>query len=343
MCYTNYPSIIMKKLPIFSNRLLQKVLFVVIVLIAIIGLLVAGYLYSSLQPAKINDQQLVKFVIPKGQSVAEVTSRLQAAGLIKNAWIARYYYQFFSDKYNLQAGSFELAASMKPQQIFEILSDGADDVWITFPEGLRREEIAEGLGEYQLPNYDSDQFLLQTAGMEGRLFPDTYLVPKEISTQALITLMNNTFEKKFATLESRASQSRFSPEELVVIASLLEREARGLEQMRQVAGVLYRRLEIGMPLQVDASLQYAKGYDQISGSWWSAPLAADKQLDSKYNTYLNPGLPPAPICNPGLEALTAAVDPSFSDNLYYIHDLTGQIHFARTLQEHNQNVNTYLQ
>lgn len=333
----------MKKLPTLSTRLLLKVLLIILILATVIGLVLVGFVYSSLQPAQAQDQQLVRFVIPKGQSVAEITNRLQSAGLIKNAWVARYYYQIFADKYNLQAGSFELAASMKVQQIFEILSDGADDIWITFPEGLRREEIAEGLSEYQLTSYDPDQFLLQTVGMEGRLFPDTYLVPKEISTQALITLMNSTFEKKFATLESRVAQSRFSPEELVVIASLLEREALGLEQMRQVAGVLYRRLEIGMPLQVDASLQYAKGYDQNLGSWWAAPLAADKQLDSKYNTYLNPGLPPAPICNPGLDALTAAVDPLFSDNLYYIHDSMGKIHFGRTLQEHNQNVNTYLQ
>jgi UPF0755 protein len=295
-----------------------------------------------LRPAEFGDKQLVKFVVTRGQSVADIGDKLFESGLIKNSTAFKLYYRLNQEKYTVQAGSYELSPAMSVSEILEALSDGADDIWITFPEGLRREEISQSLQEYQLVNFDSEQFLLQTVGMEGRLFPDTYLVPKQIQTQAIITLMNNTFDQKIAQLSDQISRSDYSEEELLTIASLLEREAQGLDQMRRVAGVIYRRLEIGMPLQVDATLQYAKGFDEQTKSWWTVPLSADKELNSRYNTYQNPGLPPGPICNPGFEALQAAVDPLLSDNLFYIHDRSGQIHFARTLEEHNQNVNTYL-
>ncbi len=112
--------------------------------------------------------------------------------------------------------------------------------------------------------------------------------------------------------------------------------------MPVVAGILWNRVELGMALQADATLQYVKGYDEVEGSWWTPPTVADKNLQSVYNTYRYPGLPPSPIANPGIVAIQAALNPTLTDYLYYLHDRTGEIHYARTLEEHNANVASYL-
>ena len=126
------------------------------------------------------------------------------------------------------------------------------------------------------------------------------------------------------------------------MASIVEREARGADDMQHVAGILWNRIELGMPLQADATLQYLKGYNPVEQAWWTPPLAADKSLISPYNTYLNLGLPPRPICNPGLEAIKAAAQPLSTDDLFYLHDRQGKIHYAQTLDDHNLNVDRYL-
>jgi UPF0755 protein len=325
-----------------QNKLIWRLLFIfILIFLGLIGF-TAIYARSLLRPVDSENSQIVRFVIPKGQSVTAIASRLEEESIIKSSIALKTYYRLFQDKYVIQAGSYELSPSMTVQEILITLNDGADDIWITLPEGLRREEVAASLAEYQLSQFDQNQFLLQTVGLEGRLFPETYLVPREITTQALINLMTNTFEQKIQLIQNEIDSSDYSLEELLIIASLLEREARDYDQMRQVAGILFKRLEIGMPLQVDATIQYAKGYDEQNSSWWSTPTVADKQTDSRYNTYQNPGLPPTPICNPGFSALQAATNPQISDNLFYLHDGSGQIHVARTLDQHNQNIKNYL-
>ena len=232
---------------------------------------------------------------------------------------------------------------MTPQEIVEALTKGTADLWITIPEGWRREEIAESLAKQELEAFDKELFLELSAADEGKLFPDTYLVPRQADTRLLYSLLTNTFERKIILgLEDEIEASPHDFEQVLVMASILEREAQGYEDMRHVAGVLWKRLEIGMPLQADATLQYVKGYSPTQKSWWVPPTSEDKKLQSPFNTYLNPGLPPKPIANPGLEAVKAALNPVETDDLFYIHDRTGQIHFAETLDEHNANVQKYL-
>ena len=300
------------------------------------------YILNLFQPVNPQDKQIVKFVIPKGAAISAVAQKLQAQGLTKSQWALRLYLKLNPVIEKIQAGSFELSPSMNVAAIVETFNQGTNDIWITFPEGLRREEIAQSLAEYDLAFYDQSKFLSQTVGLTGQLFPDTYLVPKEITTQALIILLTNTFEQKIEALSVEIDNSDHTFNELLTMASILEREARGATQMQQVAGVLWRRLAMGMPLQVDATLQYAKGYNDQTLGWWTPPLAVDKELVSKFNTYLNPGLPPHPICNPGYDAIYAALKPIASSYIFYIHDNDGNIHFATTLDEHNTNVNRYL-
>ncbi len=323
-----------------SNNTRKLFLFFLgfIVFAVVIAVIVVAYF---LQPVDSSDQTLIRFVIPKGRSTLDIAQQLKDKGLIKNPIAFMVYYRLNQDQ-EIQAGSFELSRSMSVGDIFQRLSQGTDDVWITLIEGLRREEIAQSLDQYNLTAYDKQDFLSQTVGSEGQLFPDTYLISKETSTQKIISLLQNTFEKKIEQLQPAINQSPWTLSELLIMASLLEREAQGKEQMQIVSGVLWKRLEMGMPLQVDASLQYAKGFNEEIQSWWTVPKTEDKKINSKFNTYQNPGLPPHPICNPGLDAIEASINPTSSDYLYYLHDPQGQIHFAETLDEHNQNINRYL-
>lgn len=313
-------------------------------LLLVILVLAGVYLYQQAQPIDVHDSAVKRVVIPKGASVAKIADILYQKRLIKNSRVFEWWARWQQQKgTQFQAGSFELSPSMSFADISLALTEGTDDIWVTLPEGLRREEIAQSLAQYDLEAYDSEEFISQTVGLEGKLFPETYLVPRMIETQAVINLMTQTFDRKIDDqLLAQIEQAEATFNEVLTMASILEREARGYEQMQLVSGVLWKRLELGMPLQADATLQYANGYDAVNQSWWSPPTAEDKKIDSPFNTYQNPGLPPRPICNPGLDAIKAAVNPTANNYLYYLHDNQGEIHFAASLDEHNQNVNTYL-
>lgn len=324
-----------------KRLLMIVVILVVFALIAVTA--VAAYAYQQYQPVSSEFQPEERFVVPRGQGSAVIANRLAEAGLIRNPLLFRLEVRRLGLEGQLQAGSFELSSSMTLAEIAQKLTSGTEDLWITIPEGWRREEIARSLSQADLTEYDEQEFLTLSAASEGRLFPDTYLVPREATAQTIYSLLTNTFEQKVTqglAAEFAASDKTF--DQIIVMASLLEREGRGYEELRQVAGVLWKRIEIGMPLQVDATLQYAKGYNEAQQSWWATPLAADKQIASPFNTYQNPGLPPRPIANPGLDAIRAALNPAQNDYLFYIHDRQGRIHFARDLDQHNANVNRYL-
>lgn len=304
--------------------------------------ILAFYHFSS-PPSSVEVSPSV-FVIPKGQALGIIGRRLEEDGYIKNAFLFKLMVKQKNFEKKLQAGSFSVSPSMELDTIIFTLTKGTNDVWITIPEGWRSEEIAESLDRLELSEFNKDEFVKSTFNVEGTLFPDSYLVPKTISTSEVIELLTSTFEQKVMSKYSDDfNSSNLSFEELMVLASIIEREARSYEQMRKVSGILYNRLKIGMALQVDATLQYIKGYNNVNGSWWTPPLAVDKELDSSFNTYKITGLPPSPICNPGLDAIKAALFPLPSNNLYYLHDKNGVLHVAEDLSGHNQNIFRFLQ
>jgi len=285
----------------------------------------------------------VDFIIPKGQSVQRIGERLEEARLIKNATIFRFYVRFTNLTTKLQAGSFNISGQSTTPEIANDLTQGTEDIWITLLEGWRKEEMAEYLTTQELPLFDDKEFLELSEGEEGYLYPDTYLIPRQSDAAYIHSLLVNTFETKVTTgLESELAAFPESKEDVIIMASIVEREGRGLAQMQEVAGILWHRLEIGMPIQADATLQYIKGYDDKQKTWWPVPLAADKDLVSPYNSYRNPGLPPAPISNPSLNAVKATLSPQETTKVFYIHDNEGNIHSAETLDQHNQNIQRYL-
>lgn len=316
-----------------------------LILFVVTNLILVGagfYIMTWFGPVDPNNKTDQQFAIPKGQAIAKIGERLEEAGLIKNALAFRWIVKKDGLDNKIQAGSFKLNPALSTSEIAKTLTTGTQDSWVTLQEGWRKEEIAESLARQNFSHFESEDFLILAAESEGKLFPDTYLIPQQMSAQQFYDLLINTYERKVGPLNLGNNNFELSEHEILTLASLVEREGRGVTDMRNVAGILLNRLEIGMALQVDATLQYANGYDLIQKTWWREPTALDKETVSAFNTYLNPGLPPTPICNPGLDAIQAVLNPIPSDNLYYLHDMSGIGHYAQTYEEHLANINKYL-
>jgi UPF0755 protein len=298
---------------------------------------VAVWFYINVQPVS-DSKNPVYFTIPKGTSAAQIGTKLESAGLVKSALAFKIYIQFSGQSGKLQSGQFKLYPSFTLPQNINALFNGPVELWTTIPEGLRREEIAArfatALGKDKA---FVSEFMQASVGKEGYLFPDTYLFPMDVTATAVVQKMTDTFNAKIVGLSPQGSNLTFA--ESVTLASLLERETKTDAERPIVAGIIVNRLNAGIPLQVDASVQYAVG---TSRDWWPILSLINLKVDSLYNTYKFTGLPPGPIANPGLSSLKAAFAPAQTDYLYYIHDSTGQIHYAKTLSEHNANVAKYL-
>ncbi len=288
------------------------------------------------------------FIVKKGESFSSVAFRLQDEGLIRSGAAFKLLGRMQDLEGKIQAGSFRLRPSQTLQEIIDFLTQGTQDIWLTFPEGWRKEEFARRLAG-NLENFDQEEFLNLVANHEGELFPDTYLLPREASASAVFQFLENNFQKRFTEdLIRQANQADLSQREVLILASLVEREAKHEGDRVLVAGILLKRLGAGWPLQIDATLQYALAEKRclptsLDCDWWVIPTAIDKKVDSPYNTYSYKGLPPTPICNPGLSAIKAVIAPQDSEYWFYFSDLKGNMHYSRTVEEHNANIQEYLQ
>src|SRR3989344_4729789 len=178
---------------------------------------------------------------------------------------------------------------------------------------------------------------------EGRLFPDTYLIPKDATIDTIVAIFTNNFESKFAPLEEKRKKIGLTEDQTVTLASLVEREAKFDKDRQPIASILLRRMRNGMRLQIDATVQYALGYDSAQKRWWRELSIEELKTPSPYNTYVNDGLPPGPISNPGFASLEAVVNADESTPyLFYIHDKSGRTHYARNGDEHERNIQRYL-
>lgn len=280
------------------------------------------------------------FVIKKGEGVREIAVRLKKEGLIRSPLAFFLLVRFLGIAEAIQAGDFRLTPAMGAKAIAQSLTHGTLDVWLTTLEGWRVEEIALKLAqELSIP----EQEFLKVA-KEGYMFPDTYLVPKSATASAVADLFYRNFEKKFdENLRNEARKNDLGVKEVVILASIVEREAKYKEDRPIVAGILLKRYQKNWPLQADATIQYILGYQSEEKSWWKRRLTKeDLKVDSPYNTYEKIGLPPTPICNPGLLSIKAVVYPKETDYWYYLSDREGKMHYARTFKEHNQNIERYL-
>lgn len=275
------------------------------------------------------------FVIQKGEGVREIGNSLKKEDLIRDPIVFFLLIKKLNLDSKIQAGDFRLSPSMTTEEIIENLTHGIIDIWVTIPEGKRAEEITEILKE-KIPSYKPAWRQILNIN-EGYLFPDTYLIPKDMDVNSIVSMMKNNFGNKIAKLNLKPKDI----EKIVIIASLIEREAKFDEDRALVSSVIHNRLEIGMALQIDATVQYAIGYQLDKKNWWKVLTPDDLKINSTYNTYKNPGLPPTAICNPGFASLEAAANPAKTNYLYYISDKTGHNHYAKTLEEHNANIKKY--
>ena len=314
-------------------------------LLATIVIALGAFWFYTNTKAVSSNTKFNDFIITRGTSAMQVGNNLHKAGFIKSPLAYKIYVQFTGKSGKIPAGEFRLAPSMNLFQVVDSLLSGPVELWVTIPEGLRREEIAvkfaSGLDRDQT---FTDEFLQASKGKEGTLFPDTYLFPKEASASSIVNKMTRTFTSKTSAFEAGTG---LTFDQRVVLASIIERETKTGEERPVVAGILINRLNVGMALQVDAAVQYAIGSTKCTVQstkcdWWPILTKNDLASASKFNTYKYPGLPPTPIANPGTSSLTAAFNPTGNDYWYYIHDNDGQIHYAKTLSEHNANIAKYL-
>ena len=308
----------------------------------------SGYfwLVSAQKPIDNADSQSIVFVVSQGQTSESIAKKLISQNLIKSEIAFKYVLAKEGLSRKLQAGSFRLSKNMSSTEIAHSLTKGSLDTWIKVIEGTRREEMAQDI-EKQLRqekiSFDSQIFLDLTQEKEGYLFPDSYLIPVASSEQNIVAILESTLLAKLTQdVRDDILESGRTVNQVVTMASLIEREARTDVSRKIVSGILWNRVDGDWALGVDATLQFIKGYDKQNQTWWPEPLAVDKEIDSPYNTYKYPGLPPAPISSFSESSLMAAIYSTPSDYWFYITDPQGNMRYATTLQEHNDNVQKYL-
>jgi len=305
-----------------AARSLAKFSLVLLVLLALFGYVAWQYLLTP--PAGSSN---VTLTIPPGSSVIKIGQILYENKLIRSPRIFQIFVRM-SD-ISLQAGDYSLSPGKLPSIAQALTTGREDEVRITIPEGYRREQIAELLASKL--GIDPVEFIIKTGELEGYLFPDTYSFAKNSTADDIIQRLQNNFELKARNLNLTRED--------IILASIVEREALTQAEKPVVAGILKNRLNDGWALEVDASIQYIMGKPS---DWWPTPLLGDRKRKSPYNTYLNRGLPPGPIGNPGLVSLSAVKTPEKSDYYFYLHDKNGGIHYAATNAEHDANIAKYI-
>ncbi|PIV10174.1 MAG: endolytic transglycosylase MltG [Candidatus Portnoybacteria bacterium CG03_land_8_20_14_0_80_41_10] len=313
-------------------------LFLVVVILLIFGLISFFYIrYQIITPLEA-DSQKQSFVIERGESLKEIATNLKEVKLIRDKFLFEYYVLYKGWGARLQAGQYELSPSFNIPQIAQKIAEGkttSNEVTITIPEGFNLKQIDARLAKAGLIEEGE---LLKQPQLEGYLFPDTYYFSPTESLDGIVAKMKANFERKIGQgLKEEIANQGKSIEEIVIMASLLEKEVSKEEDRRLVSGIFWQRLEDNYPLESCATIAYILGVDK-----WRY-TAAETKSDSPYNTYQNIGLPPGPICHPGLSAIKAAVYPQASQNYFFLSKPDGETVFSQTLEEHNQNKSKYLQ
>ncbi len=287
------------------------------------------------------DKTAVLFVVQKGEGVLEISRQLKNKNLINNSISFRILTFFLGITDNLQAGNYYFAPSMRAEEIARALTKGKSDIKVTIVEGLRQEEIGEVLLASGFPlNLLAWREEVAARNLEGKLFPDTYFFPKEASQGAILRIIEKNYAQKVGPELKLTAKIDFSPKEILILASIVEREASNEADRKIVAGILLKRLQNNWSLQADATVQYAVANAK---EWWPKKLTAlNLKIKSPYNTYLYRGLPPGPICNPGLSAIRAVLNPQDSPYWFYLSDTTGKIHYASSDTEQAENIRKFL-
>lgn len=296
------------------------------------------FLLSAVNPpAGLSDSEKI-ISIDKGTTLSETAKKLKNEGIIK--------YEFpFEALVIITAGEDGVVSGeylfKHPQNAIETArrivngNYGFENIKITLPEGSTTLQMADILSG-ALPAFQKEEFIARATKDEGYLFPDTYFFPSNAKTEEVVTSLKNNFSEKMKALEERINSSGRAEKEIIIIASILEKEVPKTEDRKIVSGILWKRLKIGMPLQVDATFLYylGKRSDELT--------EADLKTDTLYNTYTRKGLPQGPIGNPGLDSILSAIEPTDSPYFFYLSDKNGETHYAVDFDGHRANKAKYL-
>ncbi|MEK7630797.1 MAG: endolytic transglycosylase MltG [Patescibacteria group bacterium] len=341
--------------------------FTIATIVGLILAVIVAWLYlgafGAPQEAE-GDIAYMQFTIAEDIGTGDVISRLSSDGFIKSPRAFRIAL-WWNGTASIKPGGYMIAKTIDAWVLADIFTKGPALVWVSLPEGYRKEQMANvlarelGWTDAQEIEWVTKHTALKPDEIEGVYFGDTYLIPKDDTPAQVADRLRARFNEKFAPLAKEAVKQNIRWPTLLKIASLVQREAGGKDDMPIIAGVLWNRLLAKKPMRlgIDATLQYARDSRDhygavptgaqltsysLKGGWWEPVKIEDKKINSPYNTYLFDGLPPHPIANPSLDAINAVLFPAKTDCLFYLHSPDKQIHCAKTYEEHKKNIDTYL-
>lgn len=311
---------------------------------AIVAVLLASAFFITSAPKKEADSTI--FTISRTNQ-EQTTKRLSDGNYLRFPWslfLARIMTFRFGP---IESGGYKISQSMNARELIMVLTSEPQLKWITIPEGLRKEEIGERLAKElhwsneELEKWNTTYTAMQYDYREGVYFPDTYLIPTDENGLDTAKRMINRFNERFTGFPEKFTAKNIKWTTALTLASIIQREAAGPHDMPLIAGILWNRLDQNKQLEIDATVQYARG--KTEGGWWSPIKGGDtRSIESPFNTYLNKGLPPHPISNPGMDAIEAVLNPQETDCIYYLHDSEGVIHCSASFAEHQLNIDQYL-
>lgn len=332
----------------FLKKKKKKISKLSLLIILMIAIGVFWYFYNLNTPIS-SDNQARSFAVAKGWGSTKISQELEKTGLIRNALVFQFYVWTNGISSRLLDGDYFLAPNLNIPRIAGILSHGAGntkEITLTVIEGWNNKDYAKYLSDQGIASsqdffaliekkadwWDNYDFLVvkpKNLDLEGYLFPDTYRVYRDATTQDIVQKMLNNFGNKLTpALRQEIIRQGKSINDIVTLASILEKEVSTDSDRKLVADVFYKRLEKGMPLQADSTVNYASGKSVTQSS------AADLKIDSPYNTYKYKGLPPGPICNPSLSAILAAIYPTANPYWYFLTTPDGKVIYSKTHDEH---------
>ena len=349
------------KYHIMSTEGKRNTIFVLILVFVLIIPLISFVYYKAAVRRPSQTDKEVTYEIKKGSGIFEISEGLYEKDAINSKFLFLFYVFVNGMDKNIQAGVYTIKAGSTVVDVAAQLLHGTNDVRVTFLEGWRTEEFARE-AEKKLDDIDYNKFIAAAQPFEGYLFPDTYFLEIDITVEELVQLLKDTFTQKTSEIltEQNLAKIGLTKEQAVTMASIVEHEAADEEDKKIVAGILIRRFKEGMKLDADATVQYIVAFESSCGAvdyctvdspiqdernidWWPNRLTSlDLESDSPYNTRKVVGLPPTPISSVSLASLKSVVNPKITDYYYYLHDSEGKTYFARTLEEHNLNIQKYL-
>jgi len=330
--------------PITPKNVTPKIQFISrkIIILGLIAIFVVLAIFFRLHispPTNFPEDSIL--MIESGETISGVANRLENTGIIKSATPFKFFTILFGGSRGLNSGDYYLKKSQNVITLAWRLSHSRYDmenIRITIPEGFNSMEIADLFTKNKkFTRFDASEFIKLAAPYEGYLFPDTYLFLPNITAQKVLDIMIENYKKRIKTLAAEILVFGRSIEDVINMASIIEEEARTEETRRTIAGILWKRLDEGMPLQVDAAFAFVNGKKKSSEL-----TLEDLKIDSPYNTYVYRGLPPTPISNPGLNAIRATIHPLATKYYFYLSDANGDMHYAITHDGHVANKDKYL-